>query len=183
MVAHPRDHDGELLLRHFQRLGCRVASSWPPDDRLDRNIDLLLCLIEPTSRALLDTATAEAGPVVIGIIDGQNSSNLQLLHEITPHSVIIRPVQTEAIIATVAIARNAARHQRRQTQKIAKLEETLRAYRKVEQAKAILMERRQIGEAEAYSYLRQQAMRRRVPVGTVATVVVESNEFLSDERK
>ena len=24
VVAHPRDHDGDLLIRHLQRLGCRV---------------------------------------------------------------------------------------------------------------------------------------------------------------
>jgi len=36
---------------------------------------------------------------------------------------------------------------------------------------------------EAYSYLRELAMRRRIPVGTVAAFVVESNEVLPDERK
>jgi AmiR/NasT family two-component response regulator len=45
------------------------------------------------------------------------------------------------------------------------------------------MQRRRIGEPEVYNYIREQAMRRRVPVGTVANVVVESNEILRDEWK
>jgi len=183
MVAHPRDHDSEILGRHLQRLGCRAASAWPPDNRIDPRIDLLLCLIDTTARALLDATLAEAGPVVIGIVDPQNPRTARLLNEVTPHAIIIKPIQLVAIAATIVLARNVARHHRRQAAKIAKLEETLRTYRKVEQAKAILMERRKIGEPEAYSYLREQAMRRRVPVGTVAAVVVESNEVLPDDRK
>jgi hypothetical protein len=37
---------------------------------------------------------------------------------------------------------------------LAKLKESLRTYREGEQAKAILMERRKIGDPEAHSYLR-----------------------------
>jgi AmiR/NasT family two-component response regulator len=43
------------------------------------------------------------------------------------------------------------------------------------------MERRRISEPEVYNYLREQAMRRRVPLGTAANLVVESNEILRDE--
>jgi hypothetical protein len=52
-----------------------------------------------------------------------------------------------------------------------------------EQAKAILMRQRAIGEPEAYSFLREQAMRRRVPVGVIASAVVELNEVLSEKKK
>ena len=54
VVAHPRDHDGELLIRHLQRLGGRVDSLWPPSAQLDRDVDVLLCLVDASARALLD---------------------------------------------------------------------------------------------------------------------------------
>src|SRR5215813_6492527 len=69
VVAHPRDHDGELLIRHLQRLGCRVDVAWPPGGSLEGEVDVLLCLVDPAARALLDAATAQAGPAVIGVID------------------------------------------------------------------------------------------------------------------
>ena len=32
-VAHPRDHDGEVLIRSLQRLGGQVEHLWPAPDR------------------------------------------------------------------------------------------------------------------------------------------------------
>lgn len=183
VVAHPRDDDGELLIRHIQRLGCRVSCVWPPGGAVEDDPDILLCLVDPAARALLDVATAQPGPAVVGIIDPRLSGSLRLLHEATPHAVINRPIDPATVIPNLVVARNNLRYQRRQLSKVAKLEETLRSYRKVERAKAILMERRKIGEPEAYSYLREQAMRRRVPISVVATAVVDSNEVLSADKE
>jgi AmiR/NasT family two-component response regulator len=178
VVAHPRDHDGELLIRHLQRLGCQVESAWPPGRSLDSEVDVLFCFVDPAARALLDAATALAGPAVIGIIDPRQAVSLGLLHEATPHAVINRPFDPAVLIPNLVVARNNQRYQRRQASKVAKLEETLRSYRKVEQAKVILMKRRKIGEPEAYTFLREQAMRKRVPISVIASVVVDSNEVL-----
>jgi AmiR/NasT family two-component response regulator len=183
LVAHPRDHDGELLIRHLQRLGCPVDSVWPPGRSLDGDVDVLFCLVDPVARALLDAATAQSGPTVIGIIDPRQAASLRLLHEATPHAVINRPFDPATLVPNLVVARNNLRYQRRQLSKVAKLEETLRSYRKVEQAKAILMEKRKIGEPEAYSFLREQAMRRRVPISVIAAVVVESNEVLPGDEE
>jgi AmiR/NasT family two-component response regulator len=54
--------------------------------------------------------------------------------------------------------------------------------RKVDQAKAILMAQRHIDEPQAFAFLRELAMRRRVPIGLVASLVVESNEVLSENQ-
>jgi AmiR/NasT family two-component response regulator len=183
VVAHPRDHDGDLLIRHLQRLGCRVDYVWPPGTLLEGDVDVLLCLVDPAARALLDAATAQTGPAVIGIIDPRVAVALRLLHEATPHAVINRPFDPATLVPNLVVARNNLRYQRRQLSKVAKLEETLRSYRKVEQAKAILMEKRKIGEPEAYSFLREQAMRRRVPISVIASVVVESNEVLPGDKE
>jgi AmiR/NasT family two-component response regulator len=78
-------------------------------------------------------------------------------------------------------ARANLRYQRRLLSKVAKLEETLRSFRRVELAKNILMETRKINEPAAYAYLREQAMRRRVSIGAVASVVIDSNSVLSSE--
>lgn len=180
VIAHPRDRDGEILIRHLQRLGSRVVSRWPPGDLIEPDADLLLCLIDAAARPLLDAA-AEAGLAMIGVVNSQSSSALRLLDEAPPHAVIMSPLDPAAVTLNIVLAQTAAKQQRRQLGKIAKLEETLRSCRKVEQAKAILMKQRKIGEPEAYTYLRDQAMRRRVPVGVVAGVVVDSTELLSDD--
>jgi two-component system, response regulator PdtaR len=183
IVSHPRDAEGELFIRTLQRLGTKVECQWPPAETLDRKTDFLICSIEPTTRPLLETATANPGPAVLGILDAHSSESLKLVGEVTPHAIIVRPLDPAAIVPNLVLARSNAKYQQRQQSKIAKLEETLRSYRKVEQAKAILMHQRAIGEPEAYNFLREQAMRRRVPVGVIASAVVELNEVLSEKKK
>jgi AmiR/NasT family two-component response regulator len=183
IVSHPRDAEGELFIRCLQRLGATVECHWPPSDTIDCKADFLICSIEPAGRTLLETATTTAGPAVLGVLEANNSQDLRLATEVTPHAIIVRPVYAAAIVPNLVLARSNARFQQRQQSKIAKLEETLRSYRKVERAKAILMHQRAIGEPEAYNFLREQAMRRRVPVGVIASAVVELNEVLSEKKK
>jgi AmiR/NasT family two-component response regulator len=183
IVSHPRDTDGELLIRCLQRLDVPVQCLWPPPDKLEKDINLLLCLVDPTARPLLETTTTDSCSAVVGILDPQRPENMRLFSEVTPHAALIRPIDQAAILPSIILAQNNAKFQQRQQTKINKLEETLRSYRKVEQAKAILMRQRDIDEPEAYNFLREQAMRRRVPVGVIASAVVELNEVLSEKKK
>jgi len=95
--------------------------------------------------------------------------------------VLTKPFDAAVMLTNIVVARNNSRYQGRLLSKIAKLEETLRSLRKVERAKVILMEKRHIDESEAYAYLRDQAMKKRLPIGVVATVVIESDEVLSGD--
>jgi len=182
VIAHPRDHDGELLLRHLQRFGCHVDHLWPTPDRLEAEADMVFCLIEPQTRSFCRSLGDSARAALVGVVDLADPKTMQLLADVNPLAVLTKPVDVGALLTNLVVARNNSRYQRRLQSKISKLEETLRSVRKVERAKTILMEQRHINEAEAYVYLREQAMKKRVPIGVIASVVVESNEVLSDEK-
>lgn len=181
IVAHPRDADGEFLLRHIQRLGCQVEQAWPAPDRLEAEADLAFVLIEPETRALCASLVERGRAAVIGVVDPAQPRSMQLLTDVDLAAVITKPVDPGALLTNLVVACNNSRYQRRLQNKISKLEETLRSVRKVERAKSILMEQRGIGESEAYAYLREQAMKKRVSIGIIAAVVIESNEVLSGE--
>ena len=182
-VVLPRDRDGEGLIHHLQRLGAQPRHVWPPPDRLDPQVELLFCLVDRETRALAGTLIeAAADLTVIGVTDPANPHTLQLLSSLNPHGVLIRPIDPGAVLSCVAVARSNVSFQRRLRTKIAKLEERLRTVRKVDQAKAILMAQRHIDEPQAFAFLRELAMRRRVPIGLVASLVVESNEVLSENQ-
>lgn len=183
VVSHPRDAEGEILVRSLQRSGAKVECVWPPSDRLTPDANLLICLVDSAARVLLETATATGAAAVVGVVDTQRVESLRLISEVTPHAIIVRPIDQIAVLPNIIVATNNAKYQQRQQGKIAKLEETLRSYRKVEQAKAILMQQREISEPEAYNFLREQAMRRRVSVGVIASAVLELNEVLSEKKK
>ncbi len=182
VVAHPRDPDGDVLLRHLQRLGCRVDHLWPTPEALDADADVVFCLIEAETRAFCVSLVDKARAALVAVVDPVNPKAMQLLADANPLAVLTKPVDPAALLTNLMVARNNSRYQRRLQSKISKLEETLKSVRKVERAKTILMEQRHIDESEAYAYLRDQAMRKRVPIGVVASVVVESNDVLSDEK-
>jgi AmiR/NasT family two-component response regulator len=182
VVAHPRDPDGDVLLRHLQRLGCRVDHLWPTPEALDADADVVFCLIEAETRTFCASLVDKARAALVAVVDPANPRAMQLLADANPLAVLTKPVDPAALLTNLMVARNNSRYQRRLQSKISKLEETLKSVRKVERAKTILMEQRHIDESEAYAYLRDQAMRKRVPIGVVASVVVESNDVLSDEK-
>jgi AmiR/NasT family two-component response regulator len=178
LVLHPRDRDGETLVRQAQRLGCEVRHSWPPAALPGADADAIVCLVDDSTRAHLDPAQPAA---VVAVVAPGDPAALKLLAANAAHAVILKPVDPAAVLTNLIVAHNNARYERRLLSKISKLEETLRSARKVERAKAILMQRRRLDEPEAYAFLRTLAMRRRVPIGEVATAVIESSEMLSGD--
>jgi len=181
VIAHPRDHHGELLFRYLQRLGCIVEFSWPPAVPPVQSIDVLFCAVDEQARRLLEIYSSRTTTAVVGVSDPYNMGTLRLLRDLTPHAVLNKPFEPPAILTNLITARSNLRYQRRLLSKVAKLEETLRSFRRVELAKNILMETRKINEPAAYAYLREQAMRRRVSIGAVASVVIDSSTVLSPE--
>lgn len=182
VVVHPRDNDGDVLFRHLQRLGCSVLHLWPAPDYVEQPTDVAFCLVDTETRALCTSLADTSHAAVIGIVDPANPRAMQCLANIGPQAVVMKPLDPAAILTNLVVARNNSRYQKRLQTKITKLEETLKSVRKVERAKSILMERRHIDESEAYAYLREQAMKRRVPIGAIASVVVESDEVMSGEK-
>ena len=181
-VVLPRDRDGEALIHHLQRLGAQPRHVWPPPDRVDSQVELLFCLVDRDTRALAAALIEAADLTIVGVTDPANPHTLQLLSSLNPHGVLVRPIDPGAVLSCVAVARSNVSFQRRLRNKIAKLEERLRTVRKVDQAKAILMAQRHLDEPQAFAFLRELAMRRRVPIGLVASLVVESNEVLSEKQ-
>ncbi len=178
LVLHPRDRDGETLARQAQRLGCEVRHDWPPSAQPGTDAELVICLVDESTRHVLDPAETAA---VVGVVAPGDAAAHRLLAANAVHAVILKPVDPAAVLTNLIVAHNNARYERRLLSKISKLEETLRSARKVERAKAILMQRRRFDEPEAYAFLRTLAMKRRVPIGEVATAVIESSEMLSGE--
>jgi AmiR/NasT family two-component response regulator len=137
--------------------------------------------VKPETRQLASSVVDEPNAAMVAVVEQDDPGILQLLADFTPQAVIHAPFNGPALLTNILVARNNSRYQRRLQSKISKLEETLRSVRKVERAKSILMALRKIDEAEAYAYLRDQAMKKRLPIGAIASVVVDSNEMLAVE--
>ena len=181
LVIHPRDGDGDVLLRHLQRLGCGIDTAWPPPDELPPQTDIVLYLIDQQTRAPFHWLANHPPVATVAIVGQGGPTILQAVADCMPQAVVTKPIDPVGLLTNLMMARNNFRYERRLLSKIAKLEETLRSVRKVEQAKSILMQKRGIAEPEAYEYLRQQAMRKRVPIGMIAQAIITADEVLAIE--
>lgn len=177
-VFTARDEAGEQLLRELQRTRARVQHIWPIPELIPTSYDVIYCdlLNDLPQRLPWLPGKPEAALVVIAATT--QLLDLTLLHNCAPHAVVHQPVTAQAVLASLLVGRGHFLYERRLRGRVDKLDDNLRTMRSVERAKAILMQSRRISEEEAYQYLRRRAMERRVTIGALANVIVDSQELL-----
>lgn len=180
-VAHPHDKCAVALLRCLRRLDVRIAHAWPAPERQREPADVLFCALDRQVLPLVSSLFGQPRPAVIGVLPGDSADVAKLISSVGPHAILAEPFEDAAVVASVIVARANFGYQQRLLARISKLEETLRSMRKVERAKVILMEKRHLDESAAYALLRKQAMSKRVPIGLIASAVIDSNELLPSD--
>jgi AmiR/NasT family two-component response regulator len=177
IVAVPRDAEGELLVRELQRSRARVTQVWPLVGQLPATADVILCEAAMATPEYVPWLPGEAKCPLIAIAD--EGTSLATLNDCAPDAILHRPFTPATIASAMLLARTHFDYARRLQTRISRLEEIVRSIRNVERAKSILMSTRQIPEDEAYRLMRSQAMTRRIPIGVLASVIVDNNAALS----
>jgi AmiR/NasT family two-component response regulator len=179
LVIHPDNGEGETLATLLRRIGCRAEVLWPPPERLPHGFDVAYCLVDQHSRRFYSWVAQHAAMGIVAVVEHGASDVQALLDECHPHAVVSKPADPFSKLTSFLVARSISRYERRLTTKVRKLEETLKSVKKVEQAKAILMKTKNIPEKDAYEFLRKWAMERRIPIGQVASAIVEADGMLT----
>lgn len=177
VVATERDASGDLLIRELQRMHGRIRHLWPVPDMLPEAADILFCDLVPDLPMRLPWVPGEPKAALVALLSA-GPPNLIVLRNAAPEAVLHRPFTTGAILTSVALARGRFSYERRLRGRIERLDGTLRAMRSVERAKSILMTARNLGEDQAYQFMRNQAMERRVSIGVIATTIVDAHDLL-----
>ncbi|MDR3537926.1 MAG: ANTAR domain-containing protein [Acetobacteraceae bacterium] len=177
LVLHPRDREGDDLIRQLKRIGCQVQWAWPAPAQLPQPLDAVFFLIEDTN-APLPLRGGDPLPALIAIMDYENPTNLKALLDTTAQGVLLRPIRAVGVLSSLVLALSLRGYEKRLLGKVAKLEETLRTRRDIEKATRILMSLRKISEPDAYQFLRRQATAKRVSIGTIATSVIHASDLL-----
>jgi AmiR/NasT family two-component response regulator len=178
VVAARRDETTEPLIRALQRARARVRQLWPLPDILPGDTDVLVCELAPGLPNRVPWIPGEPKAALVVMIPGAPPPDLELLRNCAPDAVIHRPYVAEAVMTALVLARTRFAYEQRLRGRIEKLDETLRAIRSVERAKAILMSQQRIDEEAAYHFMRRQAMARRVSITAVAAAIVDAHEIL-----
>jgi AmiR/NasT family two-component response regulator len=178
IVAVPRDEEGDMLARELLRTRSSVRRVWPLPPRLPEAVDVMFCELTPELPQCLPWVPGQPLAALVVVARALQAPPLKLLRNCAPHAVLHRPFTSGTVLASLAVARAQFLYEQRLRARIDKLDETLRSFRSVERAKSILMERRNLGEEEAYHFMRRQAMSQRVSVGAVAAAIIDSHDIL-----
>jgi len=180
-VMHPPDADGTSLVEHLSRIGCVATTIWPLPDELAAVSDIVVLAVDHDSREPLRRLFGGQDrrlPTVIGIVEYENPSTLQLVLEIGAHAVIERPVRPFGLLTQLAIARSLWLQQQEVGQRVQKLERKLAGMQKVQRARLILMASEAMTEEEAYQAIRRQAMSKRLSLEDMAAAIINAHDLL-----
>lgn len=177
-VVHPRDQDGDDLVRQLQRIGCQVQVVWPPPAQLPLPLDAVFFLLDRDTRSSMPWRMSDLQVAHIAIVDYENPTVLKALLDSSAHGVLVRPIRASGVLANLVLALSQRGYEGRLLSKIAKLEDTLRTRREVEKATRLLMSLRSLTEDEAYQFIRKQATAKRVPIGTMAASIINAHAML-----
>lgn len=179
-VMHPPDAEGVGLVEHLRRIGCVTTTVWPLPDEVAAGSDIVVLAVEHDSRGPLRRLFRDQDrlPTVIGVVEYENPSILQLVLEIGAHAVIERPVRPFGLLTQLAIARSLWLQQQGSRQRMQKLERKLAGMQKIQRARLILMASHSLTEEEAYQTLRRQAMSKRMSLEDMAAAIINAHDLL-----
>ncbi|MDP3515040.1 MAG: ANTAR domain-containing protein [Sulfuritalea sp.] len=179
-VFHPRDNDGEQLIRQLQRIGCQVQAFWPLPAELNEPFDVAFLAVNPETIVLdLPWIKSEDAPIRVAVVNYENPTIVDGMLRLGASAVIATPIRSFGVLSTLILARQLAGDLRQERKRVAKLESKLQSIRKITDAKSVLMNSRKISEEDAYAVIRDQAMVKRVTIEEIATAIVNANEILS----
>lgn len=179
-VLHPKDEDGETLTQQLRRIGCQVQTFWPPVPDLPDNVDLVFCAVDHDAMNMsFNWVRQEQPPAVIAIISYENPTIFEAMIKLGATGVLTAPIRSTGILSTLVLTVGLNEEMHKARKRVQRLEQKLLSVNQINDAKAILMRTRNVGDAEAYRIIREQAMSRRVPTEEIARAIIHANSILS----
>lgn len=166
------DFSMQAALRELQRSRAEIRVVWPVPHRLSADMDILVCEYGPGLAEMLPWKPGEAEAALVLVLPPGGRIPDADVVSLAPNAIMQRPVQPDLMRVTVTNAWSQFRYERRLRDRVARLDENLRAIREVERAKMLLMTKHGITQDAAYKMLRDMAMQRQVTIAALATALV-----------
>ena len=184
----PEGHAGRgaMLVQSLQEAGYEVIALLPADADLDSRVvdlqpDLLIVDAESGVRDLLEhvvLATRDTPRPIVLFTDDDDAETAHLAVDAGVAAYIVdglKPNRVKPVIE-VALARFAREQELRAQLDDAR--QQLSERKLIERAKGLVMKRLQIGEEEAYSRMRRQAMEKGLKLGDIAQRILDAADLL-----
>jgi AmiR/NasT family two-component response regulator len=161
-----------IVRRQLNRLGmtiteCDLAES-PPDEAVD-----VIVLDADSIPIKSDPATLwKVAVPIIALIGTETPSRLKWLLDLKPASFLIKPLRSAGLYTALVVAFDSAQRRMDEAARIERLEDRVRSRRVVFAAVLQVMRAHALSESEAFTLIRQTAMRHRTTIEQLSAEIV-----------
>ena len=178
-ILHREDGNTDRLVRQLKLIGVSTSLRWEPIGAHELP-DLVIVDADQGWDDLLPwKGTAPPLPVV-ALLGSEAPGRIAWALDQGAGAIIAKPIAASAVYPALVMAVSIHEERKAVREKIAHLEERVRLRPLVHAAVKRIMAERDVGEAEAYTMLRNCAMRRRLPMEQLSAFIVGGSEPLPE---
>jgi AmiR/NasT family two-component response regulator len=169
------ERETAIVRRQLDRLGMTITEYDPAAPApLDRAVDVVIVdadIIQIESD-VADLRKTDAP--IIALVGTETPSRLKWLLDLQPASFLIKPLRSAGLYTALVVAFDSAQRKHEELSRTERLEQRVRSRRIVAAAVLRVMRSRDITESDAFTLIRQTAMRQRVTIEQLSADVVAS---------
>jgi AmiR/NasT family two-component response regulator len=162
-----------IVRRHLSRLGMTISEHDPAEPpRPNQAVDVIL-MDADSIPIKSDHATLWKGRApIIALIGTETPSRLKWLLDLRPGSFLIKPLRSAGLYTALVVAFDSAQRRVDDAAHIEKLEDRIRSRRVVFAAVLQIMRGHGMSETDAFSLIRQTAMRHRTTIEALSAEII-----------
>jgi AmiR/NasT family two-component response regulator len=173
LVIMRDEHEISIVRRQLHRLGMSVTEA-DPEQPIDTKLAADVIVLDADSIPI----KSDAAPALkfnvptIALIGTETPSRLKWLLDLRPASFLIKPLRSAGLYTALVVAFDCAQRRSEQAAHIEKLENRIRSRRVVFAAVLQLMRGHALSEEDAFTLIRQTAMRHRTTIEQLSAEII-----------
>lgn len=167
------ERDIPILRRQLHRLGMTVTEA-DPEQPVAPEVAVDVIILDADSIPIKSDKAPSSGinAPVIALIGTETPSRLKWLLDLQPASFLIKPLRSAGLYTALVVAFDCAQRRIEEAAHIEKLEDRVRARRVVFAAVLQLMRAHALSEDDAFTLIRQTAMRHRTTIEQLSAEII-----------
>jgi AmiR/NasT family two-component response regulator len=167
------ERDISIVRRQLGRLGMTISEHDPAEPPPPNQAVDVILMDADAIPIKSDQATLWKGNVpIIALIGTETPSRLKWLLDLQPASFLVKPLRSAGLYTALVVAFDSAQRRVDDAAHIEKLEDRIRARRVVFSAVLQIMHGHDMSETDAFSLIRQTAMRHRTTIEVLSAEIV-----------
>src|ERR1700737_536257 len=161
-----------IVRRQLNRLGMTISEHDPAEAPPDEAVDVIVMDADAIPiKSDLATAWKATAPI-IALIGTETPSRLKWLLDLQPASFLIKPLRSAGLYTALVVAFDSAQRRNDEFARTERLEERVRSRRVVFAAVLQIMRGHGLAEADAFTLIRQTAMRHRTTIEQLSADII-----------